>query len=196
MTLTDTGALELVTLSGSLRKHSYNSALLRLLPDLAPPTLRFTAGTMAGIPVYDGDLEDRGVPAEVTALRQAIAQADGLIIATPEYNHGIPGGLKNTIDWLSRPPVPHGLYAVPVAILGASDGMIGTTRAQSALRQTLAALNAPTMPFPQVLVSNVHTKVDHDGMLNHEPTREFIGVWLADVARWMRRFPRSERATP
>jgi chromate reductase len=107
----------------------------------------------------------------------------------------VPGGLKNTIDWLSRPPSPHALFGAPVAILGASDGMIGTTRAQYALRQTLAALNAPTMPFPQVLVSHVDKKVDAGGRVADEPTRTFTADWLKAAERWMRRFPRSERGT-
>jgi chromate reductase len=185
--------LRLATLSGSLRRASYNSALIRALPELAPPAMHFVSASMTGIPVYDGDLEDRGVPDAVTDLHRAIRACDGLIIATPEYNHGIPGGLKNTIDWLSRGAMPHGLYGIPTAILGASDGMIGTTRAQYALRQTLAALNAPTMPFPQVLVSHAERKIDGAGVLHDEATREFMRAWLLEVERWMRRFPRGER---
>lgn len=185
--------LRLATLSGSLRHASYNSALIRALPEVAPASIQFVGVSMAGVPVYNGDLEDQGVPETVTDLHRAIRACDGLIIATPEYNHGIPGGLKNAIDWLSRGAMPHGLYGIPVAILGASDGMIGTTRAQYALRQTLAALNAPTMPFPQVLVSHAQRKIDDAGVLHDEATREFIRTWLLDVERWMRRFPRSER---
>src|ERR1039458_8568839 len=113
--------LELIALSGSLRAGSYNTALLRALPELASPTLRFSLHTIAGIPVYNGDDEHaHGLPEAVIALRKAIRQSDGLVIATPEYNHGVPGGLKNAIDWCSRPPAPHGLYGIPTAILGAS----------------------------------------------------------------------------
>lgn len=191
--MTDT--LELVALSGSLRAGSYNTALLRALLELAPATLQFTLHTIAGIPVYNGDDEHaHGLPEAVIALRKAIRQSDGLVIATPEYNHGVPGGLKNAIDWCSRPPAPHGLFGVPTAILGASDGMIGTARAQYALRQTLVTLNAPTLPFPQVLVAQAQHKINADGRLTDEATRTFIASWLVDVDRWMRRFPRSERA--
>ena len=186
--------LELVAISGSLRTASYNSALLRNLPELAPAGLRFTVHSIAEIPVFNQDLEAQGMPPAVTRLHQAIRASDGLVIATPEYNHGVPGGLKNALDWLSRGPMPHGLYGIPTAILGGSDGLIGTTRAQAALRQTLATLNAPTLPFPQVLVSHVHKKIDATGRLTDEPTREFIRTWLVEVARWMRRFPRHERA--
>lgn len=190
-----TDVLNLVALSGSLRAGSYNTALLRALPELAPRGLRFSLLTIRGIPVYDGDDEAaHGLPQPVTGLRAAIGESDGLVIATPEYNNGVPGGLKNALDWCSRPPEPHGLYNVPVAVLGASDGLIGTARSQHALRQTLVALNAPTMPLPQVLVSHVQKKIDASGRLVDEATRGFIQIWLLEVERWMRRFPRQERA--
>ncbi len=191
-----TDIIEIVTLSGSLRAGSFNTSLLRALPELAPATMRFTMVSIAGIPVYNGDDEEAsGLPSTVVALRAAIRGSDGLIIATPEYNNGVPGPLKNALDWCSRPPVPHGLSGVPTAILGASDGVLGTSRAQHALRQTLVPLNAPTMPFPQVLVGQAHHKIDAAGQLTDEGTRRFIAEWLDLVDRWMRRFPKSERAT-
>lgn len=186
--------LSLVMLSGSLRTGSFNTALLRALPELAPPSLRLTMLEWRTVPFYDGDQEDReGIPAVVTALQAAIRGSDGLIIATPEYNHAPPGGLKNLLDWLSRGPMPHGLHGVPTAILGASVGTIGTTRAQAILRQTLAALNAPTLPFPQVLVTEANNRFSADGSLTDAATRKFVGDWLVEVERWMRRFPRTER---
>ena len=134
-----------------------------------------------------------GLPAIVLELQQRIRASDGLVIVTPEYNHGVPGPLKNLVDWLSRGPMPHGLYGIPVAVLGASDGQFGTTRSQAMLRQTLAALNAPTMPSPQVLVSHVDQRINADGELHHESTREVIRRWAVAVERWMRRFPKAER---
>jgi chromate reductase len=188
--------LNLVALSGSLRVGSFNTALLRALPELAPPSLRFALHTIAGIPVYNGDDEDaHGLPAAVTALRNAIRQSDGLIIATPEYNNGIPGPLKNALDWCSRPPEPHGLYGIPTAILGASNGIFGTARSQHALRQSLVALNAPTFTIPQILVGTAQDKIDAAGKLTDEATRGFIKNWLPEVERWMRHFPKSERAS-
>jgi chromate reductase len=188
--------LQLVALSGSLRAGSYNTALLRALPELAPRSLRFTLHTIAGIPVYNGDDEDaHGLPAAVTALRHAIRQSDGLIIATPEYNNGVPGPLKNALDWCSRPPAPHGLHGIPTAILGASDGIFGTARSQHALRQSLVALNAPTFTIPQMLVGQAQHKIDAAGKLTDEATRGFISQWLPEVERWMRRFPKSERTS-
>jgi chromate reductase len=89
--------------------------------------------------------------------------------------------------------MPHGLYEIPTAILGASDGVIGTARSQHALRQTLVALNAPTLPLPQVLVGQAQKKIDAQGRLTDQPTREFIRKWLVEVERWMRRFPKAQR---
>lgn len=185
--------LNLVCICGSLRRASYNAALLTTLPELAPPSLTFHRLEWSSVPIYNGDLEDSAFPPVVPELHAAIRAADGVVIATPEYNHGIPGGLKNLIDWLSRGDAPHAFYGVPCAILGASDGMIGTTRSQAILRQSLAALNAPTMPFPQVLVSRAQDKIDANGHLHHEVTRTFIATWLVEVEQWMRRFPRAER---
>lgn len=186
--------LDIVTISGSLRQGSFNTALLDTLPELAPASLTFRRLEFRHLPIYDGDLEHDGLPIEaVQSMQREIRRADGIVIATPEYNHGVPGGLKNAIDWLSRGPAPHGLYEVPSAILGASNGMIGTARSQNHLRQTLVTLTSPTMPQPQVLVSHAQKKIDSEGRLTDEPTREFLRGWLVAVERWMRRFPRSER---
>ena len=190
--MTDT--LKLVTISGSLRTGSFNTMLIRALPELAPAALHFTSLDWSAVPVYNDDVEKAGIPEAVTTLHRAIRGSDGLIIATPEYNHGVPGALKNLLDWLSVGKPPHGLYGVPVAVCGASNGTIGTTRAQAILRQTLAALNAPTMPFPQVLVATAQDRFNDEGKLVHESTRDFVGKWLIEVERWMRRFPKGERA--
>ncbi len=189
-----TAPLDLVAIAGSLRTGSYNRALLRHLPELSPPTLHYTVLDWSTVPVFNEDLEHDGVPPTVVLeLQRRIRASDGLVIATPEYNHGVPGPLKNLIDWLSRGPMPHGLYGVPVAMLGASSGFIGTTRSQSMMRQTLAALNAPAMPFPQVLIGPTGQRFDDSGRLHHEPTLEFIRHWAVEVERWMRRFPKQER---
>jgi chromate reductase len=184
--------LKLVAFSGSLRAGSYNTALLRNVLTMLPSSLTVTIHSIGEIPLFNEDVEAQGTPAAVAALHRAIRASDGVIIATPEYNHGIPGVLKNTLDWLSRGK-PHAFYGVPSALLGGSDGMIGTTRSQAATRQTLAALNSQCLPQPQVLVSHVHKKIDADGQLTDEPTRAFIHTWLVEVERWMRRFPRHER---
>lgn len=186
--------LNLVGFSGSLRAASYNSALLREVVEMLPPTVRITIHSIADIPLFNEDVEARGTPTSVLELHRAIRESDGVVLATPEYNHGIPGVLKNTLDWLSR-GTPHALYGVPTALLGGSNGLIGTTRSQAVTRQTLAALNSPCLPFPQVLVSRVQDKIDDQGHLTDDATTKFIHAWLVEVERWMRRFPRSERET-
>ncbi len=184
--------LNLVAFSGSLRAASYNTALLHNVLEMLPPTMRLTILGIGAVPLFNEDVEAQGTPEVVTALHRAIRASDGVILATPEYNHGIPGVLKNTLDWLSRSQ-PHAFFGVPSALLGGSNGMIGTTRSQAATRQTLAALNSPCLPFPQVLVSRVQDKIDAQGKLTDESTRAFIHSWVIEVERWMRRFPRSER---
>lgn len=183
-------ALDIVTICGSLRSRSYNRGLVRALVELAPPTMRFRELDWSALPVYNGDLEHPAMPELVVDLQAQLRSADGVVIVTPEYNHGIPGGLKNLIDWMSRGAPPHAFFGVPVAIAGASNGMIGTARCQLALRNTMATLNAPTLPFPQVLVSNCKERFDEERRLTHEPTRSFVADWTREVERWMRRFPR------
>lgn len=189
-----TAPLELVAIAGSLRTKSYNRGLVRALPELSPDTLRYTVLDWSELPIYNGDLERDGLPEVVLRLQRAIRESDGVVIASPEYNHGVPGPLKNLIDWMSRGPMPHAFFEVPVALLGASSGVIGTTRSQSMLRQTLAALNAAVMPFPQVLVGPTKERFDEDRNLTHEPTREFIATWAIEVEKWMRRFPKGSRS--
>lgn len=184
--------LSLVTICGSLRTRSFNAALLRTLDEVFPDHIALTRLEWRGLPVYDGDDEvAHGIPQQVQELQRAIRGSDGLIIVTPEYNHGVPGGLKNAIDWLSRGPMPHGFFEVPTAILGASDGPIGTFRAQAMLRQSLTALNSPTLPFPQVLVARAQDRFDEDLRLTDESTRRFLHGWAIQVEEWMRRFERT-----
>jgi chromate reductase len=165
--------------------------LLRALIERSPATLQWTELHWAALPVFNGDLEHPAPPEVVTRAQQVVRAADGLVIVTPEYNHGIPGGLKNVLDWLSRGGgPPHSLFGIPAAIAGASDGMIGTARCQLALRNTLATLNVPTMPWPGALVSNCEERFDEARNLVHEPTSKFLRDWLGHVERWMRRFPK------
>ncbi len=185
--------LNLVFLSGSLRAGSYNSHLLRAIREVAPSSLHLTPHRIDDLPLFSQDLEPGEPIPAVVALQEALRAADGLVIATPEYNHSIPGGLKNAIDWISRGRPVHPLFGLPTAILGASDGPMGTTRAQYHLRQILTALNAPTMNAPQVLVMNARSRFNDAGDLTDGPTRELLAKWATEAERWMRRFPRSER---
>ena len=167
-----------VGFAGSLRSGSYNRALLRTAKDLAPPSLQITICELDGIPLYNDDIETAGAPSSVVRLREAVRESDALLIATPEYNHGVPGVLKNTIDWLSRPPRNNALNGKIAAVMGASLGMTGTARGQAQLRQALGATNTYALLQPEVLVAHAHEKFDADGRLTHQATREVLASFL------------------
>ena len=171
-----------VGFAGSLRRGSYNRGLLRAATELAPPTLRIVIHELDGIPLYNGDIEAAGVPQSVAQLRDAVRQADGLLIATPEYNHGVPGVLKNTIDWLSRPPRKSALNGKVAAVMGATPGTLGTARAQSQLRQAFVFTDTYALLQPEVLVSRAHEKFDADGRLVDQATRDALATFLNGFA--------------
>lgn len=181
-------SLRIVGIPGSLRRGSFNRALLRAAVGLAPPELAIDTWPLDAVPLYDGDVEAQGLPEAVHGLREAVAAADGLLIATPEYNHGVPGVVKNAVDWLSRPPKPHALESKPVGLMGATPGRFGTRAAQYQLRQALTPLNAFVMPQPQILVTGVRDKLDDELRLTDEPTRDRLERYLKAFAGWVRRF--------
>jgi len=150
----------IVGIAGSLRRGSFNRALLRTAQELALERLNIQIHEIGDVPLYNQDIEDQTVPQAVDSLRQAVREADGLLIATPEYNHGVPGVLKNAIDWLSRPPRASALNGKPAALMGASPGMTGTARCQSQLRQSFVFTNTPAMLQPEVLVSRAQSSWD------------------------------------
>jgi chromate reductase len=180
-------SLTILAISGSLRSGSYNTALLRSVKEQAPESFAMEIITPKGIPLYDGDDEKAtGIPAIVTGIIDKIRAAHGLMIATPEYNFSIPGGLKNLTDWVSRvkqQPFKH----KAVGIMGASGGIVGTARSQYHLRQNLQALEAITMPRPEIFVTNSAQKFDEAGRLTDQKTMEMIGKWLTAYEAWVRR---------
>jgi chromate reductase len=174
-------------IAGSLRRASYNRALLRAAQELAPEGMEIRIFDGIGdLPLYDEDVEAQGDPAPVQALKRAIGEADALLIATPEYNHGVPGVLKNAIDWASRPPRGSVLAGKPAAIFGASPGVTGTARAQTQLRGSFVFTQTPALLQPEILVYRAHEKFDADGNLTDAKTREFIGLFLRHLADWTR----------
>jgi chromate reductase len=177
-----------VGFAGSLRRSSYNRALLRAAIELAPPELHIETHELDALPLYNGDVEGAGVPQTVEELRAAIRQADALLIATPEYNHGVPGVLKNAIDWLSRPPRGSALNGKVAAVMGASPGMTGTARSQSQLRQAFVFTNTYALLQPEVLVARAHEKFDADGRLVDQATRDFLATFLQRFAEFIGRF--------
>lgn len=179
--------LTVLAFAGSLRRASYNRALLRAALEVAPEGMAISVFDIADVPLYNGDVEAEGDPEPVARFKQAIRDADGLLIATPEYNHGVPGVTKNAIDWASRPPRQAPLDRKPVAILGASPGITGTARGQSQLRQAFGFTNSYCMPQPEILVYKAHEKFDAEGRLTDEKTREFLGKFLVAFGGWIRR---------
>jgi chromate reductase len=181
------GELSVVAFAGSLRRGSLNRALLRAAVEVAPAGMRIAILEIDGVPLYNGDVEAAGEPEPVARFKQAIREADGLLIATPEYNHGVPGVTKNAVDWASRPPRQSPLDGKPVALLGASPGVTGTARGQSQLRQAFVFTNSYCMPQPEILVYRAHEKFDAEGRLTDEKTREHLGRFLEAFASWIRR---------
>lgn len=179
--------MKVVGIAGSLRQSSLNRALLRAAGELAPAALDIVPYDLSEIPLYNADVEAAAVPDAVDALRSAVKQADAILIATPEYNHGVPGVLKNAIDWLSRPTANSVLNGKPCAIMGASPGMTGTARAQSQLRQAFAFTNTYAMSKPELLVAKAHTKFDNDGRLTDPESRRHLSAFLIEFATWIER---------
>lgn len=174
--------------AGSLRQGSLNRALLRAAIKLAPAGLTIDAFDLNDVPLYNGDVEAAGDPPGVTAFKAAIRAADAVLFVTPEYNHGVPGVMKNAVDWASRPPRDAALNGKPVGIIGASPGQVGTARGQSQLRQAFEFTNSYCMPQPEILVFRATEKFDANGELTDAKTAEFLGKYLEALRVWTLRF--------
>jgi len=182
-----TSPLRILGIAGSLRTGSYNRALLQAAQELAPQGMAIVTFDLDAIPPYNADVEAQGFPAPVVAFKAAIAEADALLIATPEYNHSIPGVLKNALDWASRPAASTPLNGKPAAVMGASTGVIGTARAQQHLRLVCSYLNMLVLNQPEVLVGRARDKFDASGRLTDEPTRQFMAKFLQAFVQWVAR---------
>ena len=187
----ESGSLQFVTLLGSLRQASFNAAIARALPALAPAGVSISAlGSIAEFPHYDADVQAAGIPAPVQAMAERIGAADGVIIVTPEYNYSVPGALKNAIDWLSR-MTPQPFAGKAVAIQTASPGLLGGARAQYHLRQSLVFLDAHVLNKPEVMVGQAAAKVGGDvPELTDAATREFIATQIGALAALARKVGR------
>lgn len=192
--------ITIIGLSGSLRRNSYNSAVLRAAVGLMPADTRLQIESIAGIPLYNGDDESaHGVPDVVSRLKEAIAAADGLLLATPEYNNGIPGVAKNAIDWLSRPgsDIPRVFRGRPVALMGASPGGFGTILAQNAWLPVFRTLGCDFWAGGRMMVSHAASLIDASGEITDDKTREVLQKFLAGfVAHVRRQASGSGAATP
>ncbi|MFC4352953.1 NADPH-dependent FMN reductase [Fodinicurvata halophila] len=181
---------KILGLSGSLRKNSYNTALLRAAAAAAPQGVEVDVATIEGVPLYDGDLEEReGVPAEVQQLKDRVMAADGLLLVTPEYNNGIPGAFKNAIDWMSRPPadISKVFKGRPVALMGASPGGFGSILAQSHWLPVLRTLSMRPWFEGRLMVSRAGSVFDEEGTLTDEALRgrlqDFMEGFVAFIAQ-------------
>jgi len=179
--------LRVVGFAGSLRRGSFNRALLNAARELAPSRMTISPIEIGDLPFYNADVEAEGDPAAVVEFKKAIRAADGVLIATPEYNDGIPGVLTTAIDWGSRPPGAGPLTGKPVALMGASPSQVGTARAQLHLRQLLGHVHARTLPSPELLVAAAHERFDRELQLRHEGTRRVLAALLERFARWIDR---------
>jgi len=179
--------LRFAVMVGSLRKSSHNAAIARSLPALAPAGVTIAPlGSVGDFPLYNHDVqEEKGFPAPVTAMAEAIRAADGVILVTPEYNHSLPGVLKNAIDWLSR--LPNQPFAgKPVAIASASPSLFGGVRAQLHLRHMFVYLDARPLNKPEVIIPQVNQKLDANGELTDPATRGFLADQLKAFAAFVR----------
>ena len=172
--------------AGSLRKQSYNKAILAAALEMVPENTTLEIFDLEGIPPFNQDFENQP-PDKVREFKSKIRAADAILIATPEYNYSIPGVLKNAIDWASRPYGDNAFDRKPVAIMGASVGMLGTARAQYDLRRSFVFLNMFPLNQPEVMVPLAQDKVNSSGKLTDEKTRKKIAELLRSLADWTRR---------
>jgi NAD(P)H-dependent FMN reductase len=180
---------KLLGISGSLRRGSYNSALLRAATRLMPAETTLEVASIRGIPLYDYDVEVQGMPATVTQLKDAIVAADGVLLVTPEYNNGIPGVFKNAIDWLSRPSsdIKRVFGGRPFALIGASQGAFGTILSQAAWLPVLRTLGTQAWFGGRLMVPRAASVFDESGALKDAGVGEQLRQFLAGYVSFVRR---------
>jgi chromate reductase, NAD(P)H dehydrogenase (quinone) len=175
--------LKILGICGSLRAASYNMAALHAAQELVPAGMTIDIFDISTIPLYNEDVRAKGFPPVVDDLRTQIKAADGLLLATPEYNYSTSGVLKNVIDWASRPP-EHPFDAKPIALMGASGGVLGTARAQYHLRHMFIFLNAHILNRPEVFIGGAQAKFA-EGKLTDQPSRDIIVAMLTAYKAWI-----------
>lgn len=182
--------ISILGFAGSLRKGSYNRSLLRAAKELVPRDAELEIFDLEGIPPFNQDLENQP-PDKVKEFKAKIRAAEAILIVTPEYNYSIPGVLKNAIDWASRPYGDNALEGKPVALMGASIGMLGTARAQYHLRQSFVWLNMYALNQPEVMVPFANEKFDQNGTLTDQKTKEKIKELLEGLISWAQRLKKN-----
>ncbi len=182
------GTWSILTIPGSLREGSYNRALARAVPRLLPRGARADLFELHDIPLYNADLDnDQDRPASVVALKSRIEAADALLFVTPEYNHGVPGVLKNALDWASRPAFRSPMAHKPCGLMGAARGATGAVRGQQALKLVLLGMASQVFPHAGVAVGRAGQKFDDALALDDADTRSFVSGYLEAYVAWARR---------
>jgi chromate reductase len=181
--------LKVLGISGSLRKNSFNTAALRACAELMPAGMTMTYARIDDIPLFNQDVFDAGLPEPAKRFRAEVAAADGLLIASPEYNFSVTAALKNAIDWGSRAP-NQVFQDKPSALFSASGGPLGGARVQYDLRRILSQLWGHVLPRPEVFIGNAASKFDAQGRLSDETTRKFLTELLAGFRDWIVRMQR------
>ena len=177
--------IKILGIAGSLRKQSYNKGALRAAQELCPDGATVEVFDLEGIPPFNQD-DEKNVPAKVNELKQKIRAADAILLVTPEYNYGMPGVLKNAIDWASRPYGDNAWSGKPVALMSAALSMGGGVRAQYQLRQAFVFLNMDAVVQPEVAISNAPERFDKDGNLTDETSKKLIGQLLRNLVEKVR----------
>ncbi|MBA6413431.1 NAD(P)H-dependent oxidoreductase [Parahaliea sp. F7430] len=177
--------LNVLGISGSLRRDSYNTAALRVARDNAPSDMNIEFADLSEIPLYNQDLRDEKVPAAVTKLVEQIIAADALLFSTPEYNYSMPAVLKNAIDWVSREQ-PQPFAGKPAAIMSSSMSLLGGVRAQYDLRRSMVFLDVHCLNKPEVMIASAHERFDEQGRLTDEDTKAHINKMVVALGKWTR----------
>jgi chromate reductase len=181
-----TRPIQIFGLAGSLRRASFNRAVLRAAQELLPEGAALDACDLPDLPGFNQDRE-KEPPAEVVDLKRRIRAADAVLLVTPEYNYSVPGVLKNAIDWISRPYGDNAFAGKPGALLGASVGALGSARAQHHLRQILVTLDVKVLNGPEVMIAAAHKRFDENGKLTDETSRKLLAELLGALVAWTRR---------
>lgn len=173
---------------GSLRKGAYTRMLSRAIVEIAPPSFKLTEIGIGELPLYNQDLETDNPPPAWTTFRNQVKSSDAILFITPEYNRGMPGGVKNAIDVGSRPPKQSAWRGKPAAVVSLTPGKLGAMGAHQQLRLTLSVLGVPVMPMPEVYIAEAGKLFDNDGKLASEDTTKLLTSMLNDFDTWIARF--------